>query len=225
MQLILFFIIGTTFGSFIALALQRIERQESIIIPRSHCDHCNTRLMIIDLIPVISYLILKGKCRYCTYPINKLTIISELIWGSVFSFQFIVQLPLLIFSSVIILTILSVIDIDKLMVPTKLIIIFLLNNLIYYFVFNHGSLMNLIITILIYLLALKINSWWIHVGDGDIDVIFIIWLIIGTNHILGLIIIASILALLYLLIYQKQNKIAFIPFLTIGYLLCILIYM
>ncbi|MHA8110114.1 prepilin peptidase [Lactobacillaceae bacterium Melli_B4] len=225
MQLIFLFIIGSVIGSFVSLSLQRIERSESIIIPRSHCDHCQTKLKIIDLVPILSYLMLSGKCRYCSHQINKLTIINECLWGGLFLMQGIYKFPLLLFSSLLILIVLSFIDIDKLMVPTTLIIVNLLNNLIYYFWFNSGSIIPLLAAMLIYPLVLKANQRWLHIGEGDIDIIFIMWLAVGFHNLLGLIIVASIMALLYLLFNQKRPKVAFIPFLTISYLICILIYM
>lgn len=52
-------------GSFINMAVWRVPRGESIVMPRSHCPVCKHVLGIWDLIPILSYLILKGKCRYC----------------------------------------------------------------------------------------------------------------------------------------------------------------
>ena len=77
-------IIGTIFGSFFTLAVYRIPRKENIIYVRSHCTSCNHRLEFWDLIPVLSYIFLGGKCRYCKEPIKPIYICLELLSGVVF---------------------------------------------------------------------------------------------------------------------------------------------
>ena len=64
-----FFTIGTCFASFLGLVIDRFPNQ-SILAPRSHCDHCQHVLGVWDLIPIISQLLHRFRCRYChqTYP-------------------------------------------------------------------------------------------------------------------------------------------------------------
>jgi len=64
--IVLFF----TLGSFLNVCIYRIPRGESIVFPPSHCPNCNKRLKWYDLIPVLSYIFLKGKCRYCGQKIS-----------------------------------------------------------------------------------------------------------------------------------------------------------
>ena len=59
------FVIGSVFGSFFNVCIYRLPKNESILYPPSHCPVCNTKLKAYDNIPLLSYLILKGKCRYC----------------------------------------------------------------------------------------------------------------------------------------------------------------
>lgn len=58
-------LVGLMMGSFINLAADRIPRGESIIWPRSHCRSCNRQLDIIDLLPVLGYLLRRGRCATC----------------------------------------------------------------------------------------------------------------------------------------------------------------
>ncbi|MDF2503006.1 A24 family peptidase [Clostridium sp.] len=58
-------ILGLLLGSFFNVCIFRIPRGESIAFPPSHCTNCNNKINGYDLIPVISYILLKGKCRYC----------------------------------------------------------------------------------------------------------------------------------------------------------------
>ncbi|ADQ45716.1 Prepilin peptidase [Caldicellulosiruptor kronotskyensis 2002] len=64
--------LGLVIGSFLNVCIYRIPRGESIIFPSSHCPNCGKRIRWFDLIPVLSFIILKGKCRYCKSPISPL---------------------------------------------------------------------------------------------------------------------------------------------------------
>jgi len=58
-------VLGSFLGSFLNVVIYRLPRGESIVWPPSRCPHCGHRLRWYDLIPVISYLMLRGRCRYC----------------------------------------------------------------------------------------------------------------------------------------------------------------
>lgn len=58
-------IFGLLIGSFLNVLIFRLPRHESIIEPRSYCPQCGQRLRVFELIPILSYIGLKGKCRYC----------------------------------------------------------------------------------------------------------------------------------------------------------------
>ncbi len=57
--------VGLLFGSFTHVIIARMPMGESIVFPPSHCPHCNEQLRAVDLVPVLSYLFLQGRCRYC----------------------------------------------------------------------------------------------------------------------------------------------------------------
>ena len=61
---------GLMLGSFVNMAADRMPRGESIIRPRSHCRACNRQLNTIDLLPVLGYLIRRGRCATCRTPIG-----------------------------------------------------------------------------------------------------------------------------------------------------------
>lgn len=73
------FIIGSMIGSFLNVCIYRLPRQESIVMPPSHCVHCNHRIYWYDNIPFISYLFLRGKCRFCARPISPRYFIVEFL--------------------------------------------------------------------------------------------------------------------------------------------------
>ncbi len=78
------FLFGTTIGSFLNVLIDRIPRNESVIVSRSHCEHCRHILAWYDLIPLISYVLLKGKCRYCHKHIGYYYPIVEIFTGILF---------------------------------------------------------------------------------------------------------------------------------------------
>lgn len=74
------FILGLVMGSFMNVCIDRIPRGESIVYPPSHCTNCGRELKAIDLVPLLSYIFLKGRCRYCKsklsvkYPLMELSV-------------------------------------------------------------------------------------------------------------------------------------------------------
>jgi leader peptidase (prepilin peptidase)/N-methyltransferase len=75
------FILGLLFGSFLNVCIVRLPRRESVIHPRSHCPQCKAAIHWYDNIPVISWLLLKGRCRDCKQPISLRYPLVELAVG------------------------------------------------------------------------------------------------------------------------------------------------
>lgn len=88
MYLILFFIVGLIFGSFYNVVGLRLCKGESLIFPSSHCVKCNHKLSPLELIPVFSYLFLKGRCKKCHTKISIMYPVIELITGILFALSF-----------------------------------------------------------------------------------------------------------------------------------------
>ncbi len=80
------FLLGLVFGSFIAAWVSRAHHEMSIWFGRSHCLSCQYTLQLQDLVPVLSFLILQGKCRKCETPISKHYFFTELLTALIFVF-------------------------------------------------------------------------------------------------------------------------------------------
>lgn len=78
------FCIGTLFGSFFTLAVYRIPLGKDITHERSFCPNCNHKLSFLDMIPILSYIFLGGKCRYCKQKIRLRYLLFEILSGVVF---------------------------------------------------------------------------------------------------------------------------------------------
>ena len=63
-------LLGACIGSFLNVVAWRLPRQESVVRPRSHCPHCGTQLRWHDNVPVLSWLLLRGRCAHCGAPIS-----------------------------------------------------------------------------------------------------------------------------------------------------------
>ena len=75
------FLFGAVFASFITCTAWRVVRHEDWMLGHSHCDTCGHELSTADLFPIISYIALKGKCRYCGSKVPPRDQIFEIILG------------------------------------------------------------------------------------------------------------------------------------------------
>ena len=82
------FIMGITIGSFLNVCIYRIPRGESVVSPPSRCTRCSHSLAWYDLMPILSYIFLKGKCRYCREGISPRYPIIEALNGILYLFIF-----------------------------------------------------------------------------------------------------------------------------------------
>lgn len=87
-MLIFIFILGLCIGSFLNVCISRIPSEDSIANGRSKCPNCNHTLGIFDLMPLFSYLLLRGRCRYCKIHISWQYPIVELITGIIYLLLF-----------------------------------------------------------------------------------------------------------------------------------------
>lgn len=231
--LIIFFILGTLFGSFFTVIGLRLPNHEDFIKTRSHCDSCNHELSLLDMIPILSYVFLKGKCRYCQTKINSLSTYMEFFTGVLFSLSFYVfgfSYELLIALGIVaMLVIISISDLTYFIIPDEVLIFFaiffiiinLLNNGIQSTAISIGS--GLLLFGFMYGIMLLGNLLFKKesLGGGDIKLMFVIGLLI--NPLLGLVVIfiASMLALpisLIILMLKKEKLVPFGPYLLISFM-------
>jgi leader peptidase (prepilin peptidase)/N-methyltransferase len=84
--LIVSFVLGCVWGSFFNVAIYRLPREMSVITPGSHCFACDTPIAWYDNIPLVSWLVLRGKCRHCGEAFSFRYFVVELISGLLFMF-------------------------------------------------------------------------------------------------------------------------------------------
>ncbi len=126
----LLFVTGAVIGSFLNVVIYRWPRQESIVAPPSHCMSCGARLGIIDLFPILSYVLLRGRCRHCGHSYSPRYAFVELLTGlllvgSAWAFGGSVY-ALLVFIVSCCLLVIFFIDLDHMIIPDELVIAIML---------------------------------------------------------------------------------------------------
>jgi len=134
--LIIIFYIGACFGSLYDVLIYRLPREINIVQNRSYCPTCKHYLMPVDLLPIISFLCLKGKCRYCNESISIRSFFIEILSGILFSLAFYkygwtsFTLIQIIFWGMLILV--SFIDYDTMYIYDSMLLFYFIIFVIYY---------------------------------------------------------------------------------------------
>jgi len=84
-MVLLYALLGLAISSFLNVCIDRLPRGESVVSPPSHCPACGRRLAPRDMIPVASYLFLRGRCRYCGAPIPRRVLVVEVLTSLLFA--------------------------------------------------------------------------------------------------------------------------------------------
>lgn len=233
---LLLFVIGTIFGSFTNVIIDRLPRGESFLKGRSHCESCKKEIKPYDLFPIISYLILFGKCRNCKKPISKRTIFMEVFCGLIFIVLYSVSFPnILLFAvlAVVSLTILaiSVIDIDYGIIPDVLLGVLGVITLPYLIFAIPDVLVNHLITAVcsfIFFLIIFLATKGRGIGFGDVKYVFFIGLFLGGALTIvafyAAFLTGALISIILVVLRKKKMKgstIPFGPFLSLGMFLSI----
>ena len=227
------FIFGTLIGSFLNVCIYRLPISKSIVHPRSMCPSCQNTIRFYDNIPILSYLWLGGRCRYCKTPISIRYLLVELMGGlfclSVF-LKYGLTFPAMVYYVFIAtLIVITFIDIDHRIIPDYLslpgIPIFFLASL----ALPSLTYWDALIGILVGGGSLFLVAWTYHLitkkegmGGGDIKLLAMIGALIGWKGVLFTIFISSAAGALsgmtIMLLTRQSMKLAvpFGPFLAIG---------
>ena len=208
-----FFLVGSILASFLGLVIDRFPEQ-SIIRPASHCDSCQTRLRPLDLIPILSQVVNRFRCRYCKarYP----------VWYSLFELG--LGIIFLVYSwgwlslgQIILITAgltLGIYDFRHQEYP-------LLVWLTFHLILMACSVWNLV---MVFFLVLGIMAHFIDIRMGAGDFLFLAScaLVFSVTELLILIQFASAAGILVFLSQKKKERLPFVPFLLLA--TCVIIF-
>ena len=208
-----FFLVGSILASFLGLVIDRFPEQ-SIIQPASHCDSCQTRLRPLDLIPILSQVFNRFRCRYCKAPYPVWYALFELGLGLLFLLY---SWELLSLSQVILITAgltLGIYDFRHQEYP-------LLVWMTFHLILMASSGWNLV---MVFFLALGFLAHFIDIRMGAGDFLFLAScaLVFSTTELLILIQFASATGILAFLLQKKKERLPFVPFLLLA--ACVIIF-
>lgn len=208
-----FFLVGSILASFLGLVIDRFPEQ-SIILPASHCDSCQTRLRPLDLIPILSQVLNRFRCRYCKSPYTVWYALLELGLGLLFLLY---SWELLSLSQVILITAgltLGIYDFRHQEYP-------LLVWMTFHLILMASSGWNLV---MVFCLILGIFAHFIDIRMGAGDFLFLAScaLVFSATELLILIQLASAMGILAFLLQKKKERLPFVPFLLLA--ACVIIF-
>src|SRR5690625_957626 len=218
---ILFFVVGVVIGSFFNVVGLRVPQRIPFSNDRSYCPSCQKQLKSIDLIPIFSYLFLRGKCRHCQTNISILYPIIEKLTGFLFTFSYwkiglsLELITVLIFISMLIILLVS--DLTYMLIPNKILLFFLplliimriISPLTPWYDAIIGAVVGYVVLALIIILSKG------GMGGGDMKLFGVIGIIIGWKGTLLTLFLASLLGLFVggtMILFKKQAKKEPIPF-------------
>lgn len=232
------FIFGACIGSFLNVCIYRLPASKSIVHPGSMCPKCESTIRFYDNIPILSYLLLKGKCRYCNTVISFRYPLIEIITG-LFSLLVFVKFGftlegIIYFAFVSSMIVITLIDIDHRVIPDVISIpgipVFFATS----FVLPAITYIDSLIGILAGGGSLLLVAWLYNLitkkdgmGGGDIKLLAMIGALIGWKGVLFTIFVSSavgtVSGIIIMLLTKKNMKLAipFGPFLAFGAVLYI----
>ena len=232
--LIIMFMFGVVMGSFFHVVATRLSNDQSIIKPGSHCTRCNHMLKWYENIPIISYLMLRGRCSKCNSKIPISYLVVEIITGLLYSVCFHSfggsreLLIALVFVSSLIIIIISDIEymiiLDQVLIVGSLLILLIyvtfygLESCAYSIYSGIGAFLAMYLIKVLGDKAFKKES----LGGGDIKLMFLFGLVLGFPMSIITIFLATFIAFpiaLIILFSHKDNIIPFGPFLSMAALI------
>jgi leader peptidase (prepilin peptidase)/N-methyltransferase len=226
-------VFGALIGSFLNVCIVRLPKEESIVTPGSHCPHCKTPIKFHDNIPLVSYLLLKGRCRYCKESISVQYPLIEGITALSSLFLFIKFGPslgfLIYFAFVAALIVITVIDLYHQIIPDVISLpgigVGLLGSLVLPQLTFFDSLIGFLVGGGSLFLVATLYQWLFKregMGGGDVKLLAMIGAFLGWKAVILTILlgslVGSITGIIIMALKGKDFKYAipFGPFLSLG---------
>jgi leader peptidase (prepilin peptidase)/N-methyltransferase len=226
-------IFGAIVGSFLNVCIVRLPKEESIIVPGSHCPHCNSPIKFYDNIPLISYFLLRGKCRKCK---SKISVQYPLVEGitAISSFSIFLRYGvslsyLFYFFFVAALIVITVIDLFHQIIPDVISIPGIGVGLLSALILPHIKFLNSIFGMLLgggSLFVVAMVYQWLFkregMGGGDVKLLAMIGAFLGWEAVIITIISSSLIGSItgiIMIVFKGKNfkyAIPFGPFLSLG---------
>ena len=228
---LLIFLYGITLGSFYNVVGLRVPINESIVRPRSHCSSCGRTLSAMELVPVLSYVLLRGKSKCCKASISPFYPIFELLTGVLFVIS-----PLLLgwsselfvsWTLISLFIIITVADLKYMIIPDKVLLVFSVIFIIErFFIPLHpwwNSLLGAVVGFTLLLIIAIVSKG--GMGGGDIKLFAVIGFVLGIKLLFVAFFLSTFLGTIGGLIgmalgkSNKKQPIPFGPYISLGTLI------
>lgn len=227
------FLLGLAIGSFLNVVIYRLPRHESLVRPASHCPGCGAAIRWYDNVPLVSWLVLRGRCRDCRTRISPRYLIVEFITGALYAlamWRLGLSWPLLVaLAFIAALVAIAFIDLDLMVIPNAIVV--------------PGAVIGLAAS-----LVLDPERWWVYLaagfgaaafcfalamfwpgggmGFGDVKMALFVGFVLGVNVLVAFFtafLVGSIVGIAVILKKRgdRKTKLPFGPFLTVGSLLAL----
>lgn len=235
---ILIFLLGTIIGSFLNVCIYRIPKDQSIIHPPSHCPYCSTPLKWYNLIPIVSFILQRGRCGYCKEEISlqypTVEIINGVLYIMLYS-NFGLSIEFIFYSIIFsILIVISFVDLYYQIIPNGLNTSILVSGIIYkilqFTLYNKSldlinSLLGLFVSSGLFLLIILISKG--GMGGGDVKLIGVLGFILGLKKVVLTIFLSFFLGAIisiFLLLFKikgRRDPIPFGPFICLAFIITV----
>lgn len=227
------FVFGLLIGSFLNVCIYRIPRKEDIVYTPSHCMNCGSRVKWYDLVPVLSYMILGGKCRNCKVKLSKQYPLIELSNGAAYlgifyflGFNYEAIMVSVLFSTLLVI---SMIDLKYQIIPDPISIFLMVVGIVYVGFFSKTYLDSLIgffaVSGILFIAGIITGG---NMGGGDIKLMAVCGFLLGWQNIIVALFVGSVigsivgLTLIVLKVNKKKQLIPFGPYLSAGIMIAAL---
>ena len=224
-------VIGAVIGSFVNVVSVRGTKGEDFVHGRSYCPHCHHSLHALDLIPILSYLFLRGKCRYCKQSISIRYFLVEMIFSILFCLVAYFKHPTEIVGYFLctICMLIALMDVDSYEIDLRLLLVLTMVGFSIRIDAVEGAILSMVAGLILYITVYGVGKWiWQEEVFGMGDVYFLAAL--GPYFSLSQILFVGLFSFVIgggvvigWMILSKRNqlctKIPFAPFISISALL------
>lgn len=223
-------LVGLAIGSFVNVCIYRLPRDMSLLYPPSHCPNCGNRIKFYDNIPIVSYIILRGRCRYCKVRIPFRYFLVEFLTGILFLLTYLrfgltlESLRILIF--ITFAECIAFIDAEHMLVPDKITFPAIVAGILLALYPGGFSFVTGIIGAAfggIVMVLFRIGGKMIFnreaLGDGDVVIMIMVGIFTGPLGVFVSILLGSLIGSIigiFLILKNKTDILPFGPFLIFG---------
>ena len=224
-------VLGAVIGSFVNVVSVREAKGEDFVHGRSYCPHCHHSLHALDLVPILSYLFLRGKCRYCKQSISVRYFLVEIVFTVLFILVALLRQPTDIVGYFLctICMLIALMDLDSYEIDLRLLLVLTMVGFSIRLDAVEGVILSMVAGLILYIMVYGVGKWiWQEevFGMGDVYFLAALGPYFSSSQILFIGLLSFVIGggvVICWMILSKRNqlyaKIPFAPFISISALM------